>query len=112
LIDVYTRQNKNGFRIFGKGFDFSCLASEKGILAAENMKKLVQKFPEISPQVKIVDDYLGLRESLGNIWEVEIKNDSIGLRRESFGRFNMGNVTTASNLAQFTKYSRLQRHLL
>lgn len=112
LIDIYTKQNKNGFRIFGKGFDFSCLASEKGILAAENMKKLVQKFPEISPQVKIVDDYRLLKESLGNVWEVEIKNDSLGLTRESFGKFNMGNVMTVNNLAQFTKYSRLQWHLL
>lgn len=112
LIDVYTRQNKNGFRIMGKGFDFSCLAEEKGILAHENMKKLVRKFREIAPQIKIVDDYLSLRENLGNVWEVELRNDSLGLTRESFGKFNMGNVTTANNQAQFTKYSRLQRHLL
>lgn len=112
LIDVYTKENHNGFRIFGKGFDFSCLGNEKGILARENMKRLVQRLREIAPQVKIVDDYLALRESLGIVWEIELKTDSLGLTRESFGKFNMGNVTTASNLAQFTKYSRLQRHLL
>lgn len=112
LIDIYTKQNKNGFRILEKGFDFSCLETQKGILARENMKRLTEKFREIAPRIKIVDNYLPVRESLGNVWEVELKNDSIGLTRESFGKFNMGNVTTADNLAQFTKYSRLQWHLL
>ncbi len=29
LIDIYTRQNNIGYRIFAKGFDFSSLESEK-----------------------------------------------------------------------------------
>lgn len=112
LFDLYTRQNTDGFRIFGKGFDFSCLENEKGILAVENMKKLVRKLGEFAPNVKIVDDYLQIRENLGNIWEIEHKTDSIGLTRERFGKFNLGNVTTASNSIQFTKYSRMQKHLI
>ena len=111
LIDVYSRQDDIGFRILGKGFDFSCLADEKGILAAENMKKLVGKLIETAPNAKLVDDYLRVRESLGNVWEVEHRTDSLGLNRESFGRFNLGNVTSADNFSQFTKYSRLHNYL-
>jgi hypothetical protein len=112
LIDLYNQQNKIGFRILGKGFDFSCLESEKGILVAENMKKLVRKLSEVAPNAKFIDDYLQVREILGNVWEIEHKSDSLGLTRGGFGKFNMGNVATTDNSAQFTKYSRLQWHLL
>ena len=112
LIDIYSRQNIVGYRIFAKGFDFSSLESEKGILAVENMRKIVKKLREVATQAKFVDDYLQVRESLGGIWEVELKTDSQGLRRGGVGSFNLANVTIANNLLQFTKYSRLQRQLL
>lgn len=112
LFDLYSRQNPGGFRIFGKGFDFSCLENEKKILAVENMKKLIQKLREVASDVKIIDDYLQVRENLGNVWEIEHKTDSLGLTRERFGKFNLGNVTTVNNTIQFTKYSRLQKHLI
>jgi hypothetical protein len=112
LIDVYSRENTIGYRIFAKGFDFSCLESEKGILAAENLKKLAQKLREAAPGAKFSNDYLQVRESLGNVWQVEEKIDSQGLKREGFGKFNLGNITTINNMSQFTKYSRLQRQLL
>lgn len=112
LIDIYSRLDETGFRIMATGFDFSCLASEKGILANENLKKLAVKLALIAPNVKVVKDYLLIRELLGKIWEVEQKTDSQGLKRESFRKFNFGNLTTVNNLSQFTKYSRLQRNLL
>lgn len=112
LIDIYSRENATGYRILAKGFDFSCLETEKGILAAENLKKLAQKLRAAAPQAKFVDDYLRVRESLGNVWQVEETIDSQGIKREGFGKFNLGNVTTINNLSQFTKYSRLQRQLL
>lgn len=43
LIDIYSRQNKIGYRIFAKGFDFSSLENEKQLLAVENMRKLIKK---------------------------------------------------------------------
>ncbi len=112
LIDIYSRRDEDGFRIMATGFDFSCLQSEKGILANENIKRLSEKFVQIAPNAKLVSDYLKIRELLAKIWEVEQKTGSQGLKRESFRKFNLGNVTTVSNLPQFTKYSRLQRHLL
>lgn len=112
LIDIYSRADSIGYRIEQKGFDFSALGAEKGILAAENTRKLIEKLREFAPRAKFVDDYLKIRAVLGSVWEIEQRTDSQGLKRERFGRFNLGNVTTVNNLAQFIKYSRLQWHLL
>lgn len=114
LIDVYARGDETGYRIATSGFDFSWAlgAAEKGILARENMLKLIEKLRGFSDATKFVNDYLQIRYALGKIWEVEQKRDSRGLQRKAFGRFDLENVTTINNLAQFTKYSRLQWHLL
>ncbi len=112
LIDVYSRQNELGYRIYAKGFDFSGLETEKGIIAVENLRKLVKKLRAVAPNAKTVDDYLQVRESLGKVWEVELKTDSQGLKRGGVGSFNLANTTTANNSRQFTKYSRLWRQLL
>jgi hypothetical protein len=112
LLDIYSRADANGYRIWTKGFDFSGLETEKGILAKDNFKKLVDKLLRTANDAKFVDDYRQVREVLANVWEVEQKNESQGLKRESFGKFNLGSLTTVNNLSQFTKYSRLQWHLL
>jgi hypothetical protein len=112
LIDIYTRQDGNGFRIPTKGFDFSCLGVEKGITAAENMKKLVAALQKFAPDAKFAGDYLTVREILCFIWENEQRKDSQGLKRHGFGQFDFSNVATSSNLQQFTKYSRLQWQIL
>ncbi len=112
LIDIYSRHDETGFRVMATGFDFSCLEAEKGILANENLKSLVGKFVRVAPDVKVINDYLKIREFLAKIWIVEQKTGSQGFKREGFRKFNLENVTTVSNLLQFTKYSRLQRHLL
>jgi hypothetical protein len=112
LLDIYPRADAVGYRIISGGFDFSCLETEKGILARENMRKLEEKLRAFAAQAKFVGDYLQIRDVLGKVWEVEEKRDSRGLQRKGFGRLDFGNVTTINNLSQFTKYSRLQRHLL
>jgi hypothetical protein len=112
LIDIYTRANSNGYRIPAKGFDFSCLESEKGILAVENMSKLIAKLREYAPGAKFVGDYSAVREVLGSVWEVEQRKDSQGLKRHSFGKFDFSNIAITNNTQQFTKYSRLQRQIL
>lgn len=112
LIDIYTKQNATGYRILTKGFDFSCLEAEKGILARENIKKLITKLQTVAPDARIVDDYLSVRSLLGEIWEIEQRKDSQGLTRQRFGKFDLSNISTSNNLQQFTKYSRLQWHIL
>jgi hypothetical protein len=112
LIDLYAKENASGYRILTKGFDFSALGAEKGILARENLKRLAAKLQEIAPHARTIDDYLALRNVLGEVWEVEQRKDSQGLSRQRFGKFDLSNVSTSNNLQQFTKYSRLQWHLL
>ena len=82
------------------------------MLAKNNIVKLAEKLRRHAPDAKFVDGYLSSRSFLANVWEVEQKIDSQGLKREGFGKFNLGNVTTVNNLSQFAKYSRLQWHLL
>jgi hypothetical protein len=112
LIDIYTQENANGYRILTKGFDFSCLGAEKGILARENIKRLIEKLQQVAPEAKLIDDYTTVRNLVGEIWEVEQRKDSQGLTRQRFGKFDLSSVSSSSNLQQFTKYSRLQWHIL
>jgi hypothetical protein len=112
LFDIYSRENPIGYRIFAKGFDFSCLEAEKEILAKDNLKKLAEKLHNVAANSKYDRNYLRIRENLADVWNVEERNDSQGLKREGFGRFNLGNVTIINNSEQFTKYSRLQWQLL
>ncbi|MCY7376040.1 MAG: hypothetical protein LH472_08730 [Pyrinomonadaceae bacterium] len=112
VIDIYSREDLIGHRILAKGFDFSCLETEKGILAKDNIKKLAEKLKLFAPNGKFIDDYLQVREFLANVWELDQKSDSQGLKREGFVKFNLGNVTTVNNASQLTRYSRLHRNLL
>ena len=112
LIDVFSRLDSIGYRIYARGFDFSSLAVEKELLAKNNIIKLGEKLRRFAPNVKYIDDYLLNRSLLASVWEVEQKTDSQGMKRDGVGKFNFGNVTTVSNQLQFTKYSRLQWHLL
>ncbi len=112
LMDIYSRTNSNGYRILAKGFDFSSLETEKGILAVENLTKLAAKLKEFAPNARFVGDYLTVREVLGCVWEIEHRKNSQGLKRHSFGKFDFSNLATSSNLQQFTKYSRLQWQIL
>ena len=112
LLDIYSCDDAGSYRITAKGFDFSSLEAEKGIVARENMKKMIEKLREFAPNAKFDGDYSAIREVLGEIWEIEIRKDSQGLKRHGFGKFDFSNVATSSNLRQFTKYSRLQREIL
>ena len=112
LIDIYTSTDPAGFRIPAKGFDFSCLGSSKGILAGKNIRSLVARLREFAPEAKLVDGYLSDKRALGHIWEVDRRNDFKGFRRSGFGKSDLAKTTSSSNLGQFTKYSRLQWHLL
>lgn len=112
LFDIYFRGDDAGFRIEQKGFDFSCLEDEKGILAAENISKLAKRLQSLAPAAKLIEDYLPNRAVIGQVWEIAERKDSKGLVRENFGKFNLGNVTTVSNLEQFTRYSRMLKNIL
>lgn len=111
LIDIYGKDDQIGYRIEQKGFDFSCLGNEKTMIAARNIKLLIEKLKDFAPNARVSEDYLQVREILGEIWEVEHRNDSQGLKRHGFGKFDFSKLATSNNLGQFTKYSRLQKNL-
>ena len=112
VIDIYNRRDPRGYRIYPAGFDFSCLGVDKGMIAVENMRLLIVALKEHAPHAKLVSDYAKVRHALGSIWEVESRKDPKGLQRSGFGKVEFGSVSSTSNLQQFTKYSRLQWHLL
>lgn len=112
VIDIYSGSDETGFRIPAKGFDFSCLGEDKGLLAAVNMERLKWALIRFSPQAKLVDDFAAKMNTLSMIWEIERQKDFQGLTRTGIGRSGFSNVERTSNLTQFTKYSRLQRHLI
>lgn len=111
LIDIYDRENVHGFRISANGFDFSCLGNEKGMIANDNMRTIAEKICQFSPEAELDEDYLKLRGVLAGVWEVDEQVDSKGLKRKGLGGYKRETVTTTTNLKQFTKYSRLRRHL-
>ncbi len=112
VIDLYTKNDSTGFRIPMTGFDFSCLGDDKGMLARENIRALVIALKEIAPNARLDRNYHEAKDFLNDVWEIEQRKDTQGLRRQNFGNLKMGHVASSSNLKQFTKYSRLQWHLL
>jgi len=112
LVDLYTRRDHTGYRISINGFDFSCLGTDKGLLAAENIRRLTEVLKDFAPSAKFIGDYLTIRELLGEVWEIERRKDSHGQQRTGFGGKDFTKIESSNNLRQFTKYSRLQRHLL
>ncbi len=111
VIDVYLADDPIGYRILISGFDFSCLGSEKGILAVENIDRLRSRLIALAPDARLAGDYLAVREALGFVWEVEVRRDSLGMKRSSLGRFDFKSISSSNNLEQFNKYSRLQYFL-
>jgi hypothetical protein len=112
LFDIYLRNDPIGFRVRMAGFDFSCLGEDKGLLAGENMQRLVNVLKVRAPHAKLVDNYRSVRQALGRVWDIESHKDSKNVERAGFGKAKFGTVESTSNLNQFTKYSRLQWHLL
>lgn len=112
VLDLYSRADSTGFRVHLTGFDFSCLGENKGLLAADNLRRLMGLLASTCPNAKLVESYGPAREALGHVWEIESRNDPKGLLHIGFGKHEFGSVASTSNLAQFTKYSRLQWHLI
>lgn len=112
ILDIYARSDSNGFRVRLAGFDFSCLGEDKGLLAAKNLSTLVHFLKERSPNAKLITNYSTIKQALNIVWEIESRKDSKGLQRIGFGKTEFGAVASTNNLNQFTKFSRLQWHLL
>ena len=111
VLDIYAKGHPLGFRINLAGFDFSCLGDQKELIAGENLSRLMRTIRSHAPNAAFVDNYPKIRHSLDVVWPIESRRSGTGLQRSGFARRDYGSVTLSSNLDQFTRYSRLQRHL-
>jgi hypothetical protein len=110
IFDFYA-SDRRPFRIMSKSFDFSCLGPNKGLVAQENMSRLLDVFREQAGDATWDDSYNLVRRTLETIWPLERSEQSAGWRRDRPGKLTKGNITEVSNEAQFHKYSSLC-HLL
>lgn len=112
VLDLYSIDDRLGYRILPTGFDFSCLGEEKGILSGENFKLLTQRIVINLPNLRYISSYQQNRQLLGSVWEIESLQENTGLRHTGLGQKAYGTVSSTSNAKQFTMFSRLQRQLL
>ena len=112
VADLYSRTQAMPFRFAANSFDFSCLESNKGLLAGENIARLLQLFRERAPGVEFDDAFNSLRKVLELVWPSEQQNESSGWRRDRPGKYSIGSIIELTNEMQFSRYSRLRYHLL
>ena len=110
VIDLYTSVHPQTWRINANGFDFSCLGSNKSLMANENISRLQQLIAANAPHAAFDDSYKKLRRTLDLVWGSQQETQSSGWRRERPGKLSVGLATTNSNESQFTRYSRMRRY--
>jgi hypothetical protein len=107
VIDIYLSTHSDTWRVSARGFDFSCLGSEKALITNANMTRLQQRLKANAPDARFDDSYNRLRPVLDLVWGPEQETKSSGWRRERPGKLSLGMATINSNESQFTRYSRL-----
>jgi hypothetical protein len=112
VLDIYPASDVFGFRLRTSGFDFSCLGDRMQKLGADNLANLIDKLLDFFSSPKYVDQYQANHTLLDAVWPVELRNESSTVSRGTFGGSRIKRVTLSDNTAQFTRFSRLQRHFL
>jgi hypothetical protein len=108
VIDFYASGHEATWRVNANGFDFSCLGSDKTLIATENISKLQRLMA--AKAITFDDSYRQVRSLLELAWGMQSKTESSGWRRERPGKLSVGMATIKSNESQFTRYSRLRYH--
>ena len=108
VIDFYTLAGSFTWRVNATGFDFSCLGSEKALVANENFGRLQRLIVAKAVQAQFDESYQRVRNLLELAWSTQPEMQSGGWRRERPGKLTVGLATTKSNESQFTRYSRLR----
>lgn len=111
VIDFYSATQPYTWRINAHGFDFSCLGSNKTLIANQNISRMQQVIAANAPHAQVDDSYKKLRHTLDLVWGPQQETQSSGWRRERPGKLSVGLATINSNEDQFTRYSRLRRYL-
>ena len=111
VIDFYTTMHSFTWRVGATGFDFSCLGSEKALVANENISRLQKVIIAKAVNAQFDDSYPRVRNLLELAWATQPETQSSGWRRERPGKLSVGVATTKSNEVQFTRYSRLRYYI-
>ena len=111
VIDFYTSSHSSTWRVSANGFDFSCLGTEKALIANENFSRLKRAIISRAMNANVDESYQRLRKVLELVWSTQPDIQSSGWRREAPGKLSVGMATTKSNESQFTRYSRLRFYL-
>jgi hypothetical protein len=109
--DLYVSGHSETWRVQANSFDFSCLGTEKGLLASENIRRLQTLLATNATNARLDDSYNRLRPLLDLVWSPEQETKSSGWRRERPGKLSIGIATIHSGESQFTRYSRVLFHL-
>jgi hypothetical protein len=112
VIDFYTARHPCTWRIGASGFDFSCLGTEKALIANENIARLQRVLVAGAVNADLDDSYPRVRNLLELAWSTQQENQSSGWRRSAPGKLSVGLSSTRSNEIQFTRYSRLRYYFL
>jgi hypothetical protein len=112
VIDVYAGDDALGWRIPGRGFDYSCLGEEKTLAAGENGKRLVERLLESCTAAKVDRNYEKVRDLLDAVWPPDAERGSAAFNRKGFGGVEVAKRTVYDRTRQFTRYSRMLRALL
>lgn len=111
VVDFYASTHSQTWRVGAKGFDFSCLETEKTLIANENIGRLLRLIAVKATKAQRDDSYQLLRQTLEPVWRSDQETQSSGWRREAPGKYSLGAATVNSNETQFTRYSRLRYYL-
>lgn len=105
VIDIYSTDNRHGYRVRSVGFDFSCLGSDRSYIATENVTRLTT---EIMTRCEAAADrrYLSFRSAFDAAWPLEKLRGAGGLTRANLGELRFDRSEIVSNEMQFLRYSR------
>jgi len=112
VIDIYVKGDRVGFRIPGRGFDFSCLGDEKMLTAGENSRRLIARLATFCTGAVVDQHYNEVRHILDVVWPPEAERGSAGFQRKGIGGVEVTRRVTHDRTMQFTKYSRMLREVL
>jgi hypothetical protein len=111
VLDIYAQSQSVNWRIVAASFDFSCLGSAKSVTTFQNFQALISLMRERAPNAQFDDSYVRARPILETLWPQEEQLRKGELRRKGSSKFDSATVTTTTNEAQFTRYSRLKHCL-
>ncbi|HEX8162502.1 MAG TPA: hypothetical protein VF538_11555 [Pyrinomonadaceae bacterium] len=109
VIDLHFADSHAGWRVLAEGFDYSCLGARKSLLASENFARLAEELRARAAAAAFDDSYRRVRHLLQFAWSPTEQQEAGGVRRAGPGRVSTEAVTSISNEAQFTRYTRLLR---